>query len=112
LELLFCNRFGRLWLDSRPQSAFVLRGGAWNNNDPTNLRCGRRNNNHNTGCRLSRVASALTIAKSESAGCEFGGLRTTEAKDGVSFPARRAQVGIQCCLLLAASQKTMNRPSK
>ncbi|MGV2338117.1 MAG UNVERIFIED_CONTAM: hypothetical protein LVR18_29915 [Planctomycetaceae bacterium] len=45
-----------------------MRGGSWNNNDATNLRCARRNNNqptntnNNTGCRLSRVASALTIA--------------------------------------------------
>jgi hypothetical protein len=46
------------------QSAFVLRGGAWDYNDPAVLRCGRRSvvqptvANRSTGCRLSRVARA------------------------------------------------------
>ena len=47
-----------------PQSAFVLRGGAWFSSVPTDLRCSRRGDNHptdadgDTGCRLSRVARA------------------------------------------------------
>ena len=57
------RQFSRTATEGR-SSAFVLRGGAWDFNDPTYLRCCRRDSSqptdssNDTGCRLSRVARA------------------------------------------------------